>query len=286
MQAKQQEIRSLHFLDAIRSREKDLSKLRPGSRKPHHAEKVQSTPTLAEACVPLLSNPMSNSNLRKHQAQQDAPNTAESRGLWDRKTQEQMLGNLLRPSLGIAGGRVVARALIDRFSSLPHVLAAPLDQIVETPGVGPRTAAQLSLCFNLAKLIAKENLADDRPILSSWSELLEYIRVKMAFEPKEHCRVLFLDKKNRLILDEVVSQGIVDYVAFYPREVIYRALQVSASAMIIVHNHPSGDVSPSSQDIRMTRELEKACLAVGLVLHDHLIVGQGGHASLRGLKLL
>ncbi|WP_051960985.1 RadC family protein [Devosia riboflavina] len=206
--------------------------------------------------------------------------------LWDRHTQERMLSNLLRPSLGVRGSKLCARALLERFGSLPQVLAAPAKLVMEIEGIGVKTASHLALTLSIAQHVAKDNLLNDRPILSSWSELIEYCRAAMAFESVEQLRILFLDRKNRLIIDEVMQVGTVDHTQVYPREVVRRSLDFSASAIILVHNHPSGDPSPSAADVRMTREIEEAAKPLRITLHDHIIVGRNGHRSLRGLKLI
>jgi DNA repair protein RadC len=125
-----------------------------------------------------------------------------------------------------------------------------------------------------------------KPMLASWSALIEYIRAAMAYETKEQFRILFLDRKNVLIADEVQQQGTVDHTPVYPREVVKRALELSASAIVLVHNHPSGDPTPSRADIEMTRQIVETCQKLNIVVHDHVIIGRDGHASLKGLKLM
>ena len=125
-----------------------------------------------------------------------------------------------------------------------------------------------------------------RPVLGSWAAVLEYCRAAMGFEAREQFRILFLDKKNRLIADEVQQQGTVDHTPVYIREVVKRALELSASAIILVHNHPSGDPTPSRADIDMTRQIVDAAKPLGIAIHDHIIVGRQGHASLKGLRLM
>ena len=126
----------------------------------------------------------------------------------------------------------------------------------------------------------------NRPVLSSWSSVLDYCRTAMAFAAKEQLRVLFLDKRNRLIADEVQQEGTVDHTPVYPREVVKRALELSATAVILVHNHPSGDPTPSQADIAMTKEIVAVAQPLGVSVHDHIIVGKDGHASLKGLRLI
>jgi DNA repair protein RadC len=126
----------------------------------------------------------------------------------------------------------------------------------------------------------------NRTVLSSWSSVLDYCRTAMAFADKEQLRVLFLDKRNRLIADELQQEGTVDHTPVYPREVVKRALELSATAVILVHNHPSGDPTPSQADIQMTLEIVNVARPLGIAVHDHLIVGKEGHASLKGLRLI
>jgi DNA repair protein RadC len=128
--------------------------------------------------------------------------------------------------------------------------------------------------------------AKRRPVLSSWSALIDYCRAAMAFADKEQFRILFLDKRNRLIADERQQVGTVDHTPVYPREVIKRALELSATAIILVHNHPSGDPTPSAADIEMTQTIIEIASPLGIAVHDHLIIGKDGHASFRALKLI
>jgi len=125
-----------------------------------------------------------------------------------------------------------------------------------------------------------------RPVLSSWSSVIDYCRTTMAFAEKEQFRVLFLDKRNQLIVDELQQTGTVDHTPVYPREVVKRALELSATALILVHNHPSGDPTPSHADIEMTRTIVEVAKPLGIAVHDHIIVGRDGHASFKGLKLV
>ena len=128
--------------------------------------------------------------------------------------------------------------------------------------------------------------AAERPVLSSWDRLLDYCRATMAHAKIEEFRLLFLDRKNALIADEVQQTGTIDHTPVYPREVVKRALELGASALILVHNHPSGDPTPSKADVEMTRAVAKAAEVLGVIVHDHLIIGRGKHASLRSLGLL
>jgi len=178
----------------------------------------------------------------------------------------------------------LAKALLARFGSFPEVLGAPLARLLEIPGLGEATATDLKI-VEAAGLALAKGAVSKRTVLSSWSAVIDYCRAAMAFSDKESFRVLFLDKRNNLIADEVQQTGTVDHTPVYPREVVKRALELSASAVILVHNHPSGDPTPSSADIRMTREIADAAKPLGVVVHDHIIVGRNGHASLKGLNL-
>ena len=179
----------------------------------------------------------------------------------------------------------LAKALISRFGSFAEVMGARLERLMEVEGVGEATALDIKIVEASARRITRGAIRE-RPVLGSWKDVLDYCRTAMAFEDREHFRILFLDKRNCLIADEVQSSGTVDHTPVYPREVVRRALELSASALILVHNHPSGDPTPSSADIRMTNDLASIGKALGLALHDHIIVGRKGHASFRGLNLL
>jgi len=179
----------------------------------------------------------------------------------------------------------VAKDLIARFGSFAEVCAAPLDALIEVKGVGEKTALDLKIIQAAGSRMGKENLLD-KPILSSWSALIEYCRAEMQFEAKEQFRVLFLDKKNRLIEDEIMGRGTVDRAPVYPREVIKRALDLSATAIILAHNHPSGDPSPSQSDIDMTQKIISAGKTMGIVVHDHIIIGRNDIVSFKTLGLI
>ncbi|WP_409019360.1 RadC family protein [Brevundimonas vesicularis] len=188
----------------------------------------------------------------------------------------------------------IAKALLTRFGSLAAILAASVEDMMtvraedsrgRSKGIGAETALDLSALHEVARRITKEE-ANKRTVISSWSALLAYVRLSMQHEPREQFRVLYLDKKNQLILDEVQNRGTVDHAPVYPREVVRRALELSASAMIIVHNHPSGDPTPSRADIDMTRQIIEAARALSIEIHDHLIVGRQGVASFKQLGLM
>ncbi len=179
----------------------------------------------------------------------------------------------------------LAKALLARFGSFAEVIAAPPARLLEIPGVGDAVVHQLKIVEAAAARLAQSRVIG-RPALSSWSALLDYCMAAMARGEAEEFRVLFLDRKNVLIADEVQARGTVDHTPVYPREIVKRALELSASAIILVHNHPSGDPTPSKADIAMTREVAQAAKALKIAIHDHLVIGRGGHASFKSLGLL
>ena len=188
----------------------------------------------------------------------------------------------------------IAKALLSRFGSLPAVLAASVEDLMtvraedsrgRSKGVGAETALDLAALHEVSRRVTKEE-ANKRTVITSWTALLAYVRLSLQHEPREQFRVLYLDKKNQLILDEIQNRGTVDHAPVYPREVVRRALELSASAMIIVHNHPSGDPTPSRADIDMTKQVIEAARALSVQVHDHLIVGREGVASFKQLGLM
>ncbi len=178
----------------------------------------------------------------------------------------------------------LAKALIRRFGSLAEVLGAEAPRLLEVEGIGPGVVSDLKLVEAAGRRLARGEIRD-RDVLTSWSALSEYLRATMAFAAREEFRILFLDKRNHLIADEVQGRGTVDHTPVYPREVARRALELSATAIILAHNHPSGDPAPSSADVAMTREIVAVLAPLHIVVHDHVILGRNGHASLKGLKL-
>ena len=179
----------------------------------------------------------------------------------------------------------LAKALLARFGSFAEVISAPRARLLEVKGVGESIANHLKIVEAAAHRLAKTRVMG-RTVLSSWSALLDYCTAAMARSEKEEFRVLFLDRKNNLIADEVQHRGTVDHTPVYPREIVKRALELSSSAVILVHNHPSGDPTPSKADILMTREVVAAAKALGIAVHDHLVIGRGGHASFKSSGLL
>ena len=180
----------------------------------------------------------------------------------------------------------LAKTLLREFGSFSGVFNASEARLSKIKGLGETTIAHIKVIQAVAARFGRDRIDNEQPILGSWSQLIDYCRSQMAFESIEQFRILFLDKKNRLIADEVQQTGTVDHTPVYPREVIKRSLELSATALILVHNHPSGDPAPSSADVRMTREISDIAKPLGITLHDHIIIGKSGHASLRGLKLL
>jgi len=179
----------------------------------------------------------------------------------------------------------IAKALITKFGSFAEAVNAPDARLQEIDGVGPAALTQIRLIAAAASRVTRGAI-QKRETLGSWSAVLDYCRTTMAFADKEQFRILFLDKRNQLIADEVQQTGTVDHTPVYPREVVKRALELSATAIILVHNHPSGDPTPSNADIQMTKQIVDIAGTLGISVHDHIIVGKNGHASLKGLKLM
>ncbi len=205
------------------------------------------------------------------------------RSVGSRNPALELIASLLMPCLGTTRSRPAAMRLLEEFGSVSAVLSAPMARLTECRGIGTATARHLTEIFGAALFVAAERVDSEKPVLSSSQALQDYCRIQMAFLPVEQFRVLLLDKKNRLIADEVQQTGTIDHVPVYPREVIRRCLEVSATALILVHNHPSGDPTPSPADLRMTKEIEVAAKLFDIVLHDHLIVGKTCCISIRSL---
>ena len=179
----------------------------------------------------------------------------------------------------------LAKALINRFGSFAKVLAAPTEALIATPGVGPHALSALRLVQAAALRMARGELIE-QPVLTNWQALMDYLTAAMSRDRIEQFRVLFLDSRNRLIADEAQARGTVNHTPVYPREVVKRGLELHATAMILVHNHPSGDPTPSAQDIEMTRQIATAARALSITLHDHVIIGNGTWLSFRQESLL
>jgi DNA repair protein RadC len=197
----------------------------------------------------------------------------------------ELLELLLARSLPRVDVKPIAKQLLVRFGSLAGALGATLEELKTVPGVGPAVALDLKLLHEATARMGRADVRK-RPVISSWTALLAYAKVAMAGAPREQFRVLFLDKKNQLILDEVMNEGTVDHAPVYPREVMRRALEVSASAVILAHNHPSGDPTPSTADVEMTRQVVEAGRPLRIAVHDHIVVGREGVASLKALGLI
>ena len=181
--------------------------------------------------------------------------------------------------------RPIAKRLIKRFGSLAETVAAPVPALTQVQGVGETTARHLKLLHQVSVRVGRSSILN-RPVLSSWNALLDYCRSAMQFEGREQFRVLFLNQKNRLLADEVMSQGTVDRAAVYPREIVRRALVHDATAIILAHNHPSGDPTPSPQDEQLTKAIVETCRSINVTVHDHLVVGREDVVSFKMLGLL
>ena len=179
----------------------------------------------------------------------------------------------------------LAKQLLVRFGSMGGVLGATVDDLQTVKGISENTAVFIKTIHALQLGTLSEEIKE-KPILTSWQKLIDYCHAAMAHEKREHFRVLFLNKKNQLIADEVQQVGTIDHVPVYPREVVKHALDLGATAMILVHNHPSGDPAPSDGDITMTRELVKAAKAMDVMVHDHIIIGKSGHTSFKAMGLM
>ncbi len=216
----------------------------------------------------------------------------------------ELLELLLFFSIHRRDTKPLAKAMIERFGGLGPLLAAPPERyadcmaVLAPPPAGDGeapaqirhddllfTRVLLKAIHELLQRVLKEEVRE-RPLIGSWTALIDYLQLAMAHEPTEHFRILFLDRKNVLLRDEVQSRGTVDHTPLYPREVVRRALELGASAIIMVHNHPSGDPTPSAPDIEMTRQVVAALQAVGIALHDHVVVGRNRHTSFRASRLI
>ena len=197
----------------------------------------------------------------------------------------ELLELLLFRLIPRADTKPVAKALLARFGTLAEVLGTDEALLREVKGIGPAVALDLKVIAAATQRMLRSELTA-RETLSSWTQVLDYCRASMAFEAREQFRILFLDKRNQLIADEMQQQGTVDHTPVYPREVVKRALELSAAALILVHNQPSGDPTPSRADIEMTREIVETGKRLGITVHDHIIIGKKGHASMKGLLLI
>lgn len=197
----------------------------------------------------------------------------------------ELLELILFQALPRRDTKAIAKRLIARFGSFAEVVNAPETRLKEIEDVGEAVITELKVIRAAALRLTRAQILQ-RPALSSWNEVLDYLRAAQAYEHREQFRVLFLDKKNRLVADEIQQQGTVDHTPVYVREVVKRALELSATALILVHNHPSGDPTPSRADIDMTKQIVTAAKPLGVTVHDHVIVGRDGCASLKALRLI
>jgi DNA repair protein RadC len=216
-----------------------------------------------------------------HRARLRARLLDDSDGLQDYELVEYLLGlAILRVDT-----KPLAKALIREFGGLAGLLAARPDELLRVKGVGEGAAAAIRIAGATAVRMLKTR-ATDQPMLSSWQALIDYLTADMAHIAIEKVRVLHLNARNMLIRDETISEGTLDQSAVHVREVVKRALELGSAAIILVHNHPSGDPSPSKADIQLTRQIIDAAATIGLTVHDHVIIGARGHASLRALGLI
>ena len=197
----------------------------------------------------------------------------------------EMLELLLFRALPRQDTKPLAKALLKRFRSFAEVLTANPARLREVKGVGDTVVAELKLVVAASQRMLRGSI-HQRELVDSWSDLLNYCRACMAFLETEIFRVLFLDRKNAIIADEVLQEGTVDHTPVYTRDVVKRALELSASSIVLVHNHPSGDTTPSKADIAQTKILMEAAQSMGIHVHDHLIIGRGGFYSMRGMKVI
>jgi DNA repair protein RadC len=179
----------------------------------------------------------------------------------------------------------LAKSLIKKFGSFAEAVSAPTDRLQEMEGLGEATIVALK-SVQAAALKLSQGRVMNKPVLAGWTALVDYCRAAMAYHPTEQFRILFLDRKNVLIADEIQQTGTIDHTPVYPREVVKRALELGASALIMVHNHPSGDPTPSRADIEMTKQVQEAGEKLGIILHDHLIIGRSGETSLKSMGLI
>jgi DNA repair protein RadC len=197
----------------------------------------------------------------------------------------ELLELILFRAIPIRDLKPLAKALLAEFGSFAEVISAPIERLKRVKGLGEAAITELKIVQAAAGRLARGQVKR-REVLSSWGSVLDYCRTTMAFDDTEKFRVLFLDKKNQLIADEVQQRGTVDHTPVYPREVVKRALELAATAVILVHNHPSGDPAPSRADVQMTQAIVEVARPLGIAVHDHIIVGRDGHASLKALKLM
>lgn len=197
----------------------------------------------------------------------------------------EMLELVLFLALPRGDVKPLAKKLLKQFGGYAAVISADPIDLKKVDGVGDGVVAALKTIRDAAVRLAKDDFAD-QPILSSWQSLLDYCRSSMGYAKTEQFRVFFLNRKNMLIADEVQQEGTVDHTPVYPREVVKRALELGATAIIMAHNHPSGDATPSKNDIEITKQIKEACEKLGIILHDHIVIGNRGTTSFKSAGLL
>lgn len=197
----------------------------------------------------------------------------------------EVLEMLLFSAMPRADVKPLAKALIAEFGTFAKVISAPPAKLKKIPGAGDAAVAALKVTQDAALRLLQAEIKD-QPILQSWKALLDYCRASMGYNKTEQFRIFFLDRKNKLIADELQQEGTVDHTPVYPREVVKRALDLGASAIILAHNHPSGDSTPSKADIHMTNKILEAATPLGVAIHDHLIIGASEHYSFKSNGLL
>ena len=197
----------------------------------------------------------------------------------------ELLELLLFRALPRGDVKPLAKRLLRVFGDLNRVMAAPPERLLEVEGAGQAVVEQLKILEALGHRMARAKVIN-RPVLSGWTVLMEYLRTALSHQETERFRILYLDRRNVLIADEEAAEGTVDHVPVYPREVMRRALALNASALILVHNHPSGDPTPSEADVAMTLTIRDAAATLGIVLHDHIVVGKSAEVSFRSEGLL
>lgn len=179
----------------------------------------------------------------------------------------------------------LAKHLLETFSSLPELMAAPHATLTQVEGINENTATAIKTVTAIAHRMIKQEFIQ-KPVLNNWTRLMDYCHMTMAHEKKEHFRILFLNKKNELIADEIQGSGTVDHTPAYPREIMKRSLELGATALILVHNHPSGDPKPSMADIDMTNQIIEAARPFDITIHDHIIIARNGQTSFRNEGLI
>lgn len=222
---------------------------------------------------------------RDHQGHRGRLRTRFLSGGGDALADYELLELLLFQAIPRQDTKPIAKALLHRFGTYAAVLRATAAELGAVQGVGEAAVVAIKTVAVAAERLARQEVIN-LPVLNSWDRLVDYLRVQMAHQKTESFRILFLDTRNRLIADEEQQRGTVNHTPLYPREVMKRALDLAASAVILVHNHPSGDPSPSKADIDMTRQVRDLGAGMGVVVHDHVIVARSGHASFRSMGLL